>query len=184
MEDAGPNGGDGNRDGVPDSLQANVATFRTINGDYVTLISEIGTELKDVVATVNPSTNDSPGRASFPKGFFGFKVVGLTPGQETTVILILHERQAISNYYKYGLTPDNLTDHWYRFLAEGATGARIVQMSNQTSIFLDFIDGQRGDDDLLANGEIADLGAPTTFESTGDGGCFVSAAAYQPGMIK
>jgi len=184
MEDAGPNGGDGNRDGAPDSVQANVATFKTINGNYVTLISETGSELKDVVATVNPSTNDSPELASFPKGFFGFKVSGLTPGQETTVILILHERQDISTYYKYGPTPDNLTDHWYQFLAEGATGARIVQTSNQTSIFLDFIDGQRGDDDLLANGEIADLGAPTTFEPTGDGGCFVSAAAYQPAMTK
>jgi hypothetical protein len=184
MEDAGPNGGDGNRDGAPDSVQANVATFKTINGNYVTLISETGSELKDVVATVNPSTNDSPELASFPKGFFGFKMSGLTPGQETTVILILHERQDISTYYKYGPTPDNLTDHWYQFLAEGATGARIVQTSNQTSIFLDFIDGQRGDDDLLANGEIADLGAPTTFEPTGDGGCFVSAAAYQPAMTK
>jgi len=184
MEAAGPYGGDGNRDGLPDSVQATVATFRTINGDYVTLVSETGSELKDVVATVNPSSNDAPGWESFPQGFFGFKVTGLTPGQKTTVSLILHQMQVITTYYKYGPTPDNVTDHWYQFFSDGTIGARIVQKSYSTTIYLDFIDGLRGDDDLLANGEITDLGAPTIPASTGDSGCFVSQAASRPPVTK
>ncbi len=43
MEDGGPNNGDGNNDGTPDSVQDNVATFKDINGNYVTLSAQDGT---------------------------------------------------------------------------------------------------------------------------------------------
>jgi hypothetical protein len=103
------------------------------------------------------------------------------------VILILHRKDTtISTYYKYGPTPENHADHWYGFLFNGTTGARIVQEETRTKIFLHFKDGQRGDDDLLANGEISDLGAPANYGGGGGGGgdCFIATAAYGSRMAK
>lgn len=39
VERAGPNGGDGNQNGVQDNLQDNVASLLNIRGQYVTLES-------------------------------------------------------------------------------------------------------------------------------------------------
>ena len=120
----------------------------------------------------NSSSSNAPQHATFPAGFFGFTITGLTPGQDTTVILILHEKdQSLTSYYKYGPTVDIPSDHWYSFLSDGTTGAVITQQGSQTKVYLSFTDGQRGDDDLVANGEIVDLGTPTKFEHpTSSGG--------------
>ena len=45
-------------------------------------------------------------------------------------------------------TPNDAINHWYEFLYDGETGAKI----NGNVITLYFVDGKRGDDDLLANG--------------------------------
>jgi hypothetical protein len=57
-------------------------------------------------------------------------------------------------YRKYGPTPDNPTPHWYDFMWDGTTGAVITG----NTITLHFVDGQRGDDDIQANGTIVDQG--------------------------
>ena len=184
-EDGGPNGGDGNKDGTLDTLQANVATFSSITGSYVTLISETGTTLTNVIATVNPSSTDAPAACTYPQGFFGFTVKGLIPGAATTVQVIFYEKDAtLSTYYKYGPTSDNHANHWYSFSSDGQTGATITQEATQTTILLSFVDGQRGDDDLSANGEITDVGAPAEQIGGGGrgGGCFIATAAYGSSM--
>ena len=61
---------------------------------------------------------------------------------------------AVTTYYKYGPTLSDPNPHWYEF--DGLTGALI----NPNSITLGFIDGQRGDNDLLANGTIVDPSGP------------------------
>ena len=182
-ENAGPGEGDGNADGSLDALQSNVATFSCLTGSYVTIVSEPGTLLRDVVATGNPSSADEPEHCCFPRGFFGFTVKGVTPGAPTTVKVLLHEKnENVSIYYKYGPTPENPSDHWYSFLPVGETGAVISQEGVRTEILLSFRDGQRGDDDLLGNGEITDIGAPTKFTGisagSADKGCFIATAAY------
>ena len=82
------------------------------------------------------------------------------------VRLISHssEGQSLPNsYWKYGPTPDNATPHWYdfEFDAESRTGAQI----DGNTITLHFVDGARGDDDLTANGQIKDPGAPTIYQA-------------------
>ncbi len=57
-------------------------------------------------------------------------------------------------YRKYGPTPGNASPHWYNFMYNGQTGAEI----SGNVVTLHFIDGQRGDDDLTANGTIVDQG--------------------------
>ncbi|HJH27480.1 MAG TPA: hypothetical protein C5S37_12145 [Methanophagales archaeon] len=90
----------------------------------------------------------------FPHGFFSFNITGLTPGQVVNVTITLPGSVAGMEYWKYGPTPDNHTEHWYKFMYDGQTGAEI----NGNVVILHFIDGQRGDDNLTANGVIVDQG--------------------------
>jgi hypothetical protein len=62
----------------------------------------------------------------------------------------------VNTYYKYGPTLDSPAPHWYEFLFDGTTGAEILS----DRVVLHFVDGQRGDDDLAANGQIVEPGAP------------------------
>ena len=112
--------------------------------------------LSNVQAKDNPSPGDSPPGVDFPYGFFEFTVNGVTPGGSTTVTIYLPAGANPNTYYKYGPTPGDSTDHWYEFLYDGQTGAEIAG----NIITLHFVDGQRGDDDLTANGIIVDQGAP------------------------
>ncbi len=97
-------------------------------------------------------------------------------------------------YYKYGQTTGNTTDHWYEFLFDGTTGAEI----NANIITLHFQDGQLGDDDLVEDGFIIDVGGPAkTASDNGDdtsgttssggggggGGCFIDTLADEPAYI-
>ena len=75
---------------------------------------------------------------------------------EIKIFLNLPPGTVVDTYWKYGPTPDDPTPHWYEFLFDGTTGAVI----DGNVITLHFVDGQRGDDDLTANGVIVDPGAP------------------------
>ena len=89
-------------------------------------------------------------------------------------------------YYKYGPTPGNDIDHWYEFIYNGQTGAEF----NGNIITIHLVDGLSGDDDLMNNGMIIDVGGPGNLAAAGDidsdaddidgggGGCFVSTAGY------
>ena len=155
VENGAPNGGDGNDDGIPDGLQDEVASVpNAVDTGYVTLESPGGTDLVSVSATANPSTGSLPEGVDFPIGFFEFAVPNLTPGEAITVTIFTSAE--ISTYYKYGPTADDPMDHWYEFLYDGATGAEILA----DRVILHLVDGQRGDDDLTANGEIVEPGGP------------------------
>ena len=181
VENAGPNGGDGNRDGTPDAQQSLVSTFQDTNGNYVTLVADGGATLARVEADRNPSAGDAPAGTSFPCGFLEFRLLGVAPGGSAMVTVILHQKTDINSYYKYGPEPGTPTPHWYKFMYAQSTGAQIYQEATQTRIVLNFVDGGRGDDDLTANGVIDDIGAPslgTTAASSGGGGgggggCFI-----------
>ena len=155
VEDGAPDSGDGDGDGVPDASQSNVASLKNVSdGKYVTIRSPQGTRLERVEAHENPSPRDAPG-VSFPVGFFGFKVQGLVPGASTTVEIFLPEGTTVPSYWKFGPTSDNPRRHWYEFTLDGTTGAEITG----NVITLHFVDGQRGDDDMMENGEVLDEGA-------------------------
>ncbi len=158
VENAAPNGGDGNQDGVADRDQTNVTSLpsNTPTAAYVTLSSTAGTSLANVVATVNPLPTGAFVTARFPVGHFEFAVEQLAVGSATTVTIYLPDDTVVNSYLKYGPEPSNDTPHWYDFSFNGTTGAVI----GDGVITLHFVDGQRGDDDLLANGRIVDPGSP------------------------
>jgi hypothetical protein len=128
------------------------------HGQPVTLTSPTATTLANVQAVPNPCPRDAPGGVQFPVGFFAFQVQGLTAEGSTMVTLTLPPGVTVNSYYRYGPTADNPTPHWYPFLFDGTTGAEIDN-TNHRSV-LHFVDCQRGDDGLAANGVVVDAGAP------------------------
>jgi len=160
-EESGPNQDDheydGNNDGVADNVQPNVSSLHTDDGqNYVTIEVSGGHQIENMTAVPNPSPADAPEGVTFPYGFFEFQVTGLAPGEAITVTLYLPTGETLTTYWKYGPTPNNPVPHWYEFMYDGQTGAVI----NGNVIVLHFVDGQRGDDDLTANGVVTDQGAP------------------------
>ncbi len=157
IEAQGPNGGDGNQDGTPDSEQDNVTSLPNMNGDYLTVVAPAGAQLVGVSSGDNPSPGDAPAGVEFPAGFINFQVNGLAPGGTVQVDIIAHVPAGtiLNAHWKYGPTPDNAAPHWYDFAFDGTTGANI----SGNVISLTFVDGQRGDADLAADGKIVDPSA-------------------------
>ncbi len=170
MEEYGPAGDnpnyDGNGDGTPDSQQRNVTSFHTENGDqYITIESPDSTILAfaRTISKPDPNNPHTPGDQYCPYGFFQFTLFGIEAGSWVDVNLYLHGGPAIETYYKYGSTPDSITDHWYEFNYLHPTGAVI----HGDTVTLHLWDGLRGDDDLSANGIIVEPGGPTLFVPSG-----------------
>lgn len=160
-EEMGPSGDDpcydGNVDGLPDNQQDNAVSTHTHDGQsYVTLSTPTETSLSNVSAIENPSPADVPPDVEFPVGFFEFEISGIRVGGAATATLFVPDGVALDTYFKFGPTPDNPTPHWYEFLYDGTTGAEIAG----EKITLHFLDGQRGDDDVTANGIVVEPGAP------------------------
>jgi len=157
QEDAAPNDGDGNGDGVRDSEQEHVVSVRSHDdARYVTLAAPEQTRLVDVEAMDNPSPDDAPHGVDFPVGFLDFRVADVEVGASVTVTVHLEPGTQADTYYVFGPTPDDPNPHWYPFMYDGTSGAKVYS----DRIELTFVDGQRGDDDLTANGVIVDPGAP------------------------
>ena len=155
IEDGVGGNGDGNGDGIPDSTQPDVTSLiNAVDGGYVTLVSNNGSALQAVKA-ITP-TVAAPTGVVLPQGIFSFQVSGLAAGSAYSATLILHTGAAPVAYWKYGPSADDPTDHWYEFSYDGETGA--VISGNQVT--LHFVDGKRGDSDLLANGVIINPGGP------------------------
>lgn len=116
-----------------------------------------GTQLQGLtISQTNPSPSNAPAGVTFPAGFVSFQVTGVTAGGPARVQLALASGIAVNSYWQFGPEPDNVSPHWYDFAFNGTTGAVI----NGNLITLHFVDGQRGDHDLTANGVIDDPGAP------------------------
>ena len=179
IEQAGPNGGDGNNDGIDDAIQNNVVSFITTNGSYSTLVSEDAVIAKSrgvisetaIVGLVQTTVVDSaPASTSFDNGLYQFNVNfsdnGVT-GDSVRVALYLPLDVKVKSYFRFGPTSDNTTPHWYDFAfdSETRTGASVLgevdirspsgNTIKRNLILINFVDGLRGDDDLAVNGEIA-----------------------------
>jgi hypothetical protein len=173
--------GDGNGDGVFDRHQAHVAavpeagSFNLNQADWIVFVAEPGTTLFDVQAIPTPDIGNAPQNVQFDLGFFSFRVVGLAPGEATSVTLYPRSQVRLTTYYKYGVEPNDnaatpnvnerVTPHWYEFLYDGETGAEIFDDNADSytdRIVLHFVDGRRGDDDRAFNGVILDPGGPAS----------------------
>jgi hypothetical protein len=184
--ESGPDGTDpshdGNGDGIPDSQQGNVASLPSSDGThYVTLESSGG--LRNLRALA-PSPG-APPDVTFPYGLYEFTVTGISALGIATLTFYL-DGEVPNTFYKFGPTPGNQDPDWYEFLFDPLTntGALI----NGAIVTLEFIDGERGDDDLAFNGTVVDQGGPAvTAAGNGGGGgdaevrgkdCFIATAVF------
>jgi hypothetical protein len=143
--------------------------------DRVTISTDVNNTLENVYTLSTDQVVDLPAGVTFPFDLFGFTVTGFGAGNSTTVTINLPDGEATTTYWKYGPTPSDDTDHWYEFLYDGTTGAEF----NGNVITLHFVDGERGDHDLDANGIIDDPGGPAlVVGSSSNSGCFIATAAY------
>ena len=114
-----------------------------------------GTGTLTDVSTVSESSLPSTGKPDFifPDGFFSFKVTGLKPGDATTVTITLPSAVPVgTQYWKYGPTPTDATNHWYQLPMGDDNGDNVITIT--------LVDGGLGDGDLTANGVIVDPGGP------------------------
>jgi autotransporter-associated beta strand protein len=167
IEDLAPNSGDGNFDGIRDSLQENVVSILNLGGVNVnsiaTVIAKAGAKISGLRSLTNPITTANLTSLANP---IEFKVIGLTNGAATTVEYLIAKADQTRNYNTYvmfGATADNPTPHAYEFLYDGQTGAELFDTNGDgftDKAVVHFVDGLRGDSDLTVNGEIQDPGAP------------------------
>jgi len=179
VEDAGPNGGDANHDGIPDSQQNNIATFPDIYGQYLTLevssdFNLVGVRAYAQKAFPKPPVTANGGTVSFPLGYLGFKVENINPGSIVNVTLLLPPGTRLNAYLKYGPPPGLFFSTWYLFPMQNGTGAEL----SKDRVVLHLQDGGRGDHDGVADGRIVDPGGPalvTLNNSSSSGGCTMNA---------
>jgi len=170
-----------------------VASLTEITGKYVTVESVLPQTVHYVASLDGaalgfsqvPRPTNPPLLAgyNFENGFFMVYVANVAPGGAAEVKILLPPGAAPDTYFMFGPEPGILDDHWYEFAYDGTTGAEI----NGSEVMLHFVDGQRGDSDLTANGIIADPGGPATVISnanltsaSGGSGCALRTAAARP----
>ena len=103
------------------------------------------------LAAINPSSLPECPDTQFPYGLFSYDVTGLTPGQVVEVEIQLPSTpDSETEYWVWGRTVGNMTDHWYR-IPKSISGDVITKT---------LVDGGMGDYDLEANGVINTRGGP------------------------
>ena len=193
IEQAAPNGGDNNQDGVSDAQQAHIASFPDINGRYISLVTDQSLLLTNVKAINNPSPTgllprDPNSTITFPYGFFEFTLENIPQGGSATVTIHLPADDQLSEfatYYKYNpasFSPPSsfIPEAWFPFDRRNNAATRIGAEFSSNTVTLHFIDGAFGDSDDEENGTIVDPGGiafitPTIGSSTtqSSGGCTV-----------
>jgi hypothetical protein len=153
-EDAGPNSGDGNADGIADADQASVASLLSSTGEgYVTLVATGCGQLQQVSA-IDPATLPAdPAGSPYPFGLVEFSL----PCESAGVDMIFEEGNALlfstSTFRKFGpATPgDTASTAWYDF-----TSAASVSGNTWSLILADNLPG----DDTADDGVIIGRGGP------------------------
>ena len=158
VQDAGPNGGDGNGDGIKDSKQTTVASLPSATGGgYITVAITGCVQIEQVQAHTYESVSTSDPGYSYPFGLVGFEI----PCFSATVRIYYHGAGSLEGftYRKYGPTPaDWGTSLWYTM--PGATfGTEVIGGATVPYAEFDLIESELGDD---TNGDstIFDQGGP------------------------
>ena len=144
-EAKGPNQGDANQDGIPDSLQCNVGSIKTSdNKKYISMESSDGTCISNFKRVDTLPPEEFPEDIDFVYGLYEYVVHDTGYGKSVIVTITLPQGASPDTFYIYGPTSDNPIDHGYEFLDDGQTGAEIEE--NRITLYL--TDGKRGDNVL------------------------------------
>ncbi len=162
VEDAGPNNGDGNNDGIPDRLQPTVSTY-IIGSTYVTFVTQ-GCSANGSVSSL---TEDSLGVVdegfTYPFGLTDF-VLNCSVGDTVEISKYVFADVEISDFEVHKYRPNTETFE----VVEEATVEK-VDISGNPAILMQYSieDGGEYDDDGIANGIIVDpVGLAAVFTSS------------------
>ena len=161
VEDAAPNTGDGNNDGIKDGTQGLVTSAKSVsNNDYMTVdasgtsctaLSNVSTITETSLATQDTENYD------FEAGLVNFTLTGCTVGGNVDMVFYFHGlTEQPDALRKYGKTPTSpSTAVWYTM---PNTTIQPVTIDGKTvyKVSYTITDGGLGDDDLTANGTIID----------------------------
>ncbi len=148
LESLAPNSGDGNNDGIQDSQQANIASFESISGSFVTIESITC----DYLFNVKNNTKISDGKFEFPFGVLSFSA----PCSSAEVKIYFHGIVSLDGFTYRKLLPN---DNYGQF--ENVIFSTETIEDNQVAVAtLSLIDGGLGDYDGIVNGVIYDPGGP------------------------
>ena len=165
LEAYAPNMGDGDSDGTPDYLQADVASLPEDGGalgsdeDYVTVAGPDGSEMFSVATDEvtgarmawgggSQEVTGPPDGTQLLRGFLDFEVRNVTPGSTRTVVIYYDSTAGMNSYSTYN--PAN--GAWSQL---PASRVKI----NPKSVELTLTDGGIGDVDGVANGRVRHPGA-------------------------
>jgi len=143
-EDAGPNGGDANGDGILDSTQPDVASLNAEGPGYVTVEVSGGCGiLLDVDTSEEADAPAADAGFDYPFGLVEFRL----PCASASVRIFFHGATSpLPPYRKYGpLTPgDPVTAAWYT-LPGTTNGTAVVGGVTVHTVTLSLVDGALGD---------------------------------------
>ncbi len=166
IEDAAPSNGDGNGDSVPDSLQLHVSSFvGEDTGEYITLVTPAGTTITEsvsVTATVDPDF-------TYPFGFIGFTLTGLTPGDTAEITILYHNASSSDTD---SLQPRKYFPETQTFLdlEDYTVTATTVDANPAIQLTYSLTDGSTYDLDGAADGSITDpVALGVSIDSDGEG---------------
>ena len=169
VEDAGPNGGDANYDGSPDSEQSNVVSLPDLSGRYVTYIGDPGVRYSNVKFTDRNSYPNIPDQVSMTTGVFEFTVENIQMNNRVKVGMILPASLNVNDFYVYGSTTTNSEPHWYKLTSDEEVGVVILSDGvlntgdgpavSGTFVMLYLKNGSRGDSTFDADNKLKVIGA-------------------------
>ncbi len=167
-ETAGPNLGDADADGLPDAMEANVASFSDpVSGHYVALKTSCGNLFNVQVGGESTQSGQTDVAYSYPAGLVGFVALDCTTAATAT----------FTQYYYALPTPAVLTlrkwnsaTHSYSTVPGAVLSAVTIGGQTAVKVVYQVTDGGPLDQDGTANGNIVDpvgpgvsvLGVPNT----------------------
>jgi len=140
--------GDGNGDGIADSLQVNVASLATVGSvpaekRFATIAVDEGLTLAGVSNSAAPGS--LPRNAKMPLGQFDFEIRGVTVGATVEIRLYVDKTLGANGYYK------QTASGWVNLATASTAG-------DKTMLTFSLTDGGAFDADGVANGVIVDPG--------------------------
>lgn len=141
----------------PQTVTANYGTHEEIvtSTGSGTAYFDTNTGALSDLSAVNEASLPAAGKPDliFPHGFFSFTITDLTLGDTASVTITLPYAVPVgTQYWKYGPTPNDSTNHWYQLPMGDDDGDNMITIT--------LVDGGLGDDDLTLDGVIIDQGGP------------------------
>lgn len=178
---------DMNKDGIPDRLQANVATFfNNVGKNIVSIYTDKGT-LQDIrTYSAEDIAITTPDNINFPYGLFDYVITNVVPGDTVNVYIILPDNLPTnSRWYYYDITTGELID--YSHNVESLTDGDNIVLVKLTDGEMGDTNGQKDgiiDDPsglgIILQSDTTDTTSSNTTNNSGSsgGGCFIATAAY------